>query len=365
MRNLITLLLSTLMSLIILIQIGKDNKNFNDLALGEETKSYYAKNKFGPIHIDSLNKLKDIHFEIKKDIFLILGNSQTHSINQMKYGDVNYVQLLSEKLNKVNTMAVTMPNISIQEMALAFDYITKKRQVKFLLLPVFMDDLREDGIRVDVFFKNLLDENFFITDSSDLIVKKINKELRFAVNSISKSDMAALKETTQEVVEKYLNEKLENYSLTWKNRPQYRGQIMNFLYTTRNTIFNINAQTKRKMIPQRYQDNFNALKFILSQCKIKDISTIVYIPPIRNDVEVPYDLNEYSVFKKQLEELVKSYNYTIFLNLENIVEGKYWGVKGSTNLNGKPELDFMHFQFEGHKQLFFNVLPEINKMIDK
>ena len=41
----------------------------------------------------------------------------------------------------------------------------------------------------------------------------------------------------------------------------------------------------------------------------------------------------------------------VFLNLENLVEGKYWGEKDLTSLSSNNELDFMHFQFQGHKIL--------------
>ncbi len=39
------------------------------------------------------------------------------------------------------------------------------------------------------------------------------------------------------------------------------------------------------------------------------------------------------------------------MNLENLVEGKYWGEKDSTGFSSNNELDFMHFQFQGHKIL--------------
>ncbi len=259
-----------------------------------------------------------------------------------------------------------MPNASLQEMMLTFDYVTSLTSINYLIIPVFMDDLREDGIRTDVFFKNLNSENYFIKDSFSLISKKVNSELKTAYSAGSQnSDIAALKETPQEKVETFLNEKLDNYSDVWKDREQVRGDFFNALYIMRNTVLGIDAQTKRKMIPTRMESNFSALSYILDKCQKLNIKSIIYVPPIRTDVEPPYDLNEYENFKESLEKDVNKYSNAHFVNLENIVEGKYWGVKNATTMDGKPELDFMHFQYEGHKMLYKNLVIEMQKIMEE
>ena len=48
--------------------------------------------------------------------------------------------------------------------------------------------------------------------------------------------------------------------------------------------FNINPSTKRKMIPPRYKKNWDALEQILKLSSEKNISVLVYVAPIRNDV---------------------------------------------------------------------------------
>ena len=37
-----------------------------------------------------------------------------------------------------------------------------------------------------------------------------------------------------------------------------------------------------------------------------------------------------------------------YLNLEDIVPPENWGQKNSTTLNDNLEIDFMHFNYEGH-----------------
>ena len=84
--------------------------------------------------------------------------------------------------------------------------------------------------------------------------------------------------------------------------------------------------------------------------------TIISFVVIRTDVEVPYDLVEYETFKGQIEKLALLH-HAQFANFERIVPGPLWGLKGSTTAGGKPELDFMHFQAEGHRILAEALAP--------
>lgn len=370
MKKIFTLIISLILSLFVISYFNNRHEEFENLALGQETKPYFASKDSLPIHIeymkDFFSMQKGWEKRGKKDIVLCLGNSQSHSINQMKESNVTYIKLLSDSLEKQgkDVLAITIPNISLQEMALSFEYALNKLAIKYVILPVFMDVLREDGIRADVFFENLIEEKFLLKDSSLAIVRKINKELS-TPSVAAQSEIAALRQTTQEKVESYLNSQLDQNFQIWRNRPQIRGEFFTTLYTSRNTILGIDAQTKRKMIPKRYQDNFEALNYILTTCERKNIKSLIYIPPIRNDVEVPYDLKEYENFKTEVAKTVKKYANANYLNLENIVPGKYWGVKNSTNLGDKPELDFMHFQYEGHKLLFQYLYTPIKTMLEK
>ena len=67
----------------------KTNINFNDLALGEDTTSYFGTVKNKRVHCMDENDLDlclDSYFNHgkKKDVTLWLGNSQLHAINQKK-----------------------------------------------------------------------------------------------------------------------------------------------------------------------------------------------------------------------------------------------------------------------------------------
>ena len=92
------------------------------------------------------------------------------------------------------------------------------------------------------------------------------------------------------------------------------------------------------------------------------INTLVYIPPIRNDVKIPYDKKEYIDFKNEVKNIAQVYNAN-FVDLDNIVPGEHWGLKGSTNIGEDLELDFMHFQYDGHKILADTLLNHINNIL--
>jgi hypothetical protein len=157
--------------------------------------------------------------------------------------------------------------------------------------------------------------------------------------------------TPEHALECFLRTKMDML-VSWRNRPNLRGQFFINLYLLRNTIFGINAQTERPIIPQRYEENLLALAEILNKAEEDGIEVLLYIPPIRNDVKIPYNLENYESFKAEVESMTKEYDNVFFKNFEGIVPGPLWGTKEATSFLAKEELDFMHFQFEGHRILF-------------
>ena len=104
------------------------------------------------------------------------------------------------------------------------------------------------------------------------------------------------------------------------------------------------------MIPARYEWNMKALSLIMELSELYDIQLTVYIPPLRKDVEIPYDLHEYLAFKQEVLALAEAHKVS-FADLDSIVPGELWGFKASTNSKDEPEIDYMHFQGKGHELL--------------
>jgi hypothetical protein len=348
--------------------LNKENTSFEDLALGTSTSSYQAKNKNLEIihflHLDSLEMLAfdQLSPQLADSISLFLGNSQTHSINQMHSSEVNYVELIGHKIQIQNkVLAFSFPNANVQEQYTCLQYVLSRKKVKELVLPVFMDDLREDGIR-EAFFSGLMNQGFQIPYKND-ISKIINQQLKrqtVASNEGSRED-----KTTQEQTEHFFNNYLNEHTRFWPKRENMRGSIFNWTYMLRNTVFGIRPGSVRKMIPESYERNLNALDEILKSAKKNNFCVYLYIPPIRSDVPLPYDLNEYQQFKEDLSDLCKNYASVAKLkDFSKIVPAHLWGYKDPTNFIDKREIDFMHFQFQGHRILadsVWNFLNERNK----
>ena len=130
----------------------------------------------------------------------------------------------------------------------------------------------------------------------------------------------------------------------------YLPGIFLYLYQLRNSVFGIKPSSVRRIIKGRYKRNMMALELILSSCIRNGIVPIPYIVPIRSDVEVPYDSEEYSMFVDDLLKIAHDKGVPLH-DISEAVPALYWGSKDATGLGGEKELDFMHFQAGGHKIL--------------
>ena len=281
---------------------------------------------------------------------LWLGNSQVHAVNQFHAGETNAAPILFTKLKEKGLDLVTFsqPNANLQEHLVLFEYIQRQLPIKLLILPVVFDDMREDGIRKEV-------ADFISDESTKMALVKTSSgeqiiNIAEATAKNSDTDTAGISQTIQEKVERTLTMWLTDRSQLWSARPEIRGQIMFNLYFLRNTFLGIKPTSKRKVIPARYLDNMAALKAILDSASNKKITVLLYVVPLRNDVEMPYFKKEYEQYKADVKILSEQYEAN-FVNLENLVPARLWGSKESTSVGGGQELDFMHFQAEGHKLL--------------
>ena len=236
-KKLIQLVLSLLIAIICFLHLNTVPNSFENLAIGTHTSPYQARNEKGNLihflHLDSIeiHQLETLVNNNNDSVFLFLGNSQSHSINQMKKDDVNYIELVAKKLANP-CLAFTYPNANMQEFLLTYDYVLTKVKIKKLFLPVFMDDLREDGIR-DFFFSELFHVNYQIKNNS-LIARQINLNLKTSDGSEKK--LGELKSTPQDKTESFLNNYLNQKTKFWVMRETMRGNLFNWIYMLRNTI---------------------------------------------------------------------------------------------------------------------------------
>ncbi len=322
--------------IILSLIFGKTNKKFDELALGNENLLVTNKINDQDFLCSSLDDVKKcIEFLKSKDFkkkILWIGNSQLYSVNQGTSYSKIAPYLVSEYFynKQIGVIAFVAPNISFQEYSQVINYLLSNIGLDYIILPLVFDDTRENSIR-----NNLTDKK------EDLSLKKIS-----------------LQEISEQKITNFLDK-----NINWTQiRSQSQGYIYEVLYRFRNYLFNINPTTVRKSIKPIYEKNIKSLNETLKKVKDNKIESILYVAPIRNDVKIPYDLQEYSKFKNKMEILAKDFSFT-FYNLENIVPENFWGKKTGTKLGIMDEIDFMHFKNEGHSILANEMIKILENVI--
>ncbi len=351
--------------LYIALSIENKNLQFENLALGTENVVILNSVDDRSVHCHDLQDLDNcmLSYEtsrLDQPIVLLLGNSQIHAINQYKFGEETAVPKLHRQFQSQDKyfLALSQANASLQEHYLLFAFIINHLPIETLALPIVFDDMREEGVR------SSLKKIFKDKSTSDLLaLSAVGQSLsaNHQKQDSTDNEMSAILGTVQENSEKKLNKILSNLWPVWAERPTLRGNVMLWLYQFRNWSLGINPSTTRKIIPGRYEKNRDALNALLNLAKIKQVNVLIYIAPLRNDVKIPYDDNEYSSFKSEIKEIAINNNAN-FINLENLVPGEFWGTKDSTNLSKKQELDFMHFQAKGHSLLAEKLFIELSTL---
>lgn len=321
-----------------------------EMTVGQLTTGYGADDKkVLCVDVETSQPCLSEHSGWGGNTVLWLGNSQLPTINQQQPGDKTMVELLHQSLikNDQYVFGFAPPNANLQEHYLLFEHLKGAIQPDVLLLPVFFDDLRESGIRPglatllqqDPVMKRLAE-----TDIGELLLQ----EHVPATSGNGPAEKMAV--STMDLAEQGLNQWLESSSEAWSKRGDYRSTVFVKMHHLRNAAFQIDPQTVRKMIPARYERNMQALDAIIASANAAKIEVILYIPPIRSDVAIPYDMAAYEQFKLKLRDIADE-NHLALADLENVVGADEWGTKKSATLGGGDELDFMHFSYAGHRKM--------------
>jgi len=278
---------------------------------------------------------------------LWLGNSQLPAINRYKQGDATAATLLHDELSKRNAYLVSLaqPNANLAEHGLIFGAVAHRYKPRLLVLPVFLDDIREQGIRP-------LAASFIKDPIARAAVKNTpmwpHLSPMLEASSIDERP-ASGDHALQQRVESWINTKLADSWPLWRQRVHLRGLVALMIHSARNKLLGINSQSKRKVDLGVYTEKMRVLKAILEHAKNSEIRTLVYIPPYRQDIVGPYITADYSRLKKDLARLTQEYG-AHFANLEHVVPGPEWGTVVDP-LFGSKNHDFMHFTGYGHRRL--------------
>ena len=342
-------------------KLMSSTRDYEDFALGENTTSIFAQVDGRQVHcsdaVDLDFCLDDFRvFNQNFPVTLWLGNSQLHAINQFNSGDLPAPALLHDMLLDKQRYLITLsqPNANLQEHFLLLAYMLQNFKIDTLILPLVFDDMREDGIRETLSPMLEIDT---VVDA--LRITPIGQSLITDIGSASGTDTTG--GTVQEVVEDKINKWLNELWAPWASRQEMRGFILTSLYQLRNWVFGIDALSVRRVIPGRYTRNIEALNALLEIARNYQVSVIGYIAPLRDDVPPPYSMSEYHQYKLDLTEIMQNFDLAL-LDFQSIVPATYWGEKDSTSLSRNAEIDFMHFQAEGHAILAEHIFGAIENI---
>ena len=324
--------------------------NLEAAALGTETE--FVTNDVGGGHVQCMDA-RDTHDCLaayqkagRPPAVLWLGNSQLPAINRFKPGDRTAPTLLHEALRPRGFYQVTyaMPNANLFEHAVLFAATASQYDVRALVLPVFLDDIREQGIRSTV--ADLLeDHRVRASAEATRMWPLIAGNLRAGNAAEAQPEAPA---SLQRRVERAANDRLDAWWPLWQKRANLRGVLGVVLHNTRNKLLGINAQTKRRVDPGVYREKMAVLDALLAEAGARNIKVLLYVPPFRQDIAYPYFDDDYAKLKTDLQDLAKTHAAR-YANLEAIVPGPEWGTVVDA-ITGFEDYDFMHFTADGHKR---------------
>lgn len=338
-----------------------DSTNFAETPKYLQTSSYFATHDGKPIHCsackDAVECIAGWKSRGERPLALWFGNSQLHAVNQLEQGDRNAPDLVAERLRRrgADLLTFSQPNANLQEHYVLLEYLLARLPVRAIAVPLVFDDTRENGLRDEIALA-LEDTATRRALEQSTIGNKILTAIPAAPTGAARDNLAGVRKTLQEHSETFLETWLNEHSMLWRARPELRGRLFMWLYQFRNTALNIRPASVRHKIRGPYEDNMAALAALLNSAKNHDVSVLLYIAPIRNDVAIPYDPADYAQFKLAAGDLARTYGAK-FVDLEHTVGAAYWGYKDATDLTGQPEVDYMHFKAAGHHQLAEAIEP--------
>lgn len=335
---------------------------YDELALGTQNTSIFAKDGQFPIHISKAEEVSDLVAGWKsrgeQPVVLWLGNSQLHAINQAHREAQTAPQRVFQRMQYAGIDALTfsIPNANLQEHLVIFEAMKSQFPIQLLILPVVFDDFRETDIRdsLHVFLqkKAVIDGLKHSPTGRQLLAKTLPVPKSQATESHW--------DTYQDKCERKLETFAESHSAVFAARGDLRSRVFATLYQWRNRCFGIDAQTIRRKIESRYDKNWLALLSILGSADESQIPVLLYVAPLRRDVAPPYDPAEYELFRANVLSL-DSRPQVIAYDLESTVPGELWGTMADIQGNGQG-YDFMHFQEGGHELLASEILQQIARL---
>ncbi len=293
-----------------------------------------------PINAHAPSKYANVYRKGSPERWLWLGNSQLHSINQLQKND-EIAAYHATRFAGFPVYCLSLPNASLREQAIVTAWAFSVQPPKALIVPLVFDDLREGDPREEL--SKLLDDPTRKLLASHREASRVVNEIDKLKGSGNKDGQGTERahESLQQKSEAWLDARFDAMFPVWRDREQAYTRLLSDIYQLRNAALRIDANTKRRLIKGRKDENMAALGEIMAMARAAGVPVLVYIAPIRWDSEPPYVLSEYDAWKAEAERQVTQAGGT-FVNLERLIPDNLWGTLGG-------DIDFMHFQGTAHE----------------
>ena len=203
LRDLGLLVLAVVLAALLLYVLfhGKLTR-FDEIGLGQDTSSVFATVDGDPIHCGDLTTaeacLAGARRRAGTATVVWLGNSQLHGVNQFRPGQETASARLFARLRPqgLDLLTFSQPNANLQEHLVLYSYLRSRLPIRWLILPVVFDDVREIGVRDTI--ATALDDP---STRAMLEETQVGRNILSRTAAVSDPDLAALDETVQEQTE--------------------------------------------------------------------------------------------------------------------------------------------------------------------
>jgi len=339
----------------------------DEVGLGVETwaqPASYLGRRINAWRLEDYSTVYDIEAPASSGEVLWVGNSQLHAINQLNRKRDQVAPFHASSALGQPVYCLSLPNANVQEHLATLHWAMTRRPVRYLVLPMVFDKLRNDGLRPG--FERLASPALSARLATRPQGKRLEGELAdlqraakaTGTGTNSQTPLAQLSMSAvlhevslQEVSERALEDGLASRWGLWQRRPLLWSTVLNDAYVFRNWLLGIKATSKRPMLPVPFENNMAAFDELLDVAAAEGIAVLVYIAPIRQDVEPPYIMAEYRPWKAAVARNIagrqaKGGAKLAFADLDQLVPAGLWGTADDSH-----DIDFMHFQGKGHEIL--------------
>lgn len=277
---------------------------------------------------------------------ILLGMSQTYSINDRQNGDLALPDLLHENLGKigVESFGLLAPNLANEEALFLFlaTLTNPKTKPKALIFGACFDKFRNVDLRPGYqrFMSSLPGTSALWSEVSARYRTSHPEATSKMVRTLQEIQTATIED---EGFEGRVRDAVSRVIPIVRARKQLQGDALNKLYELRNRVFRIKTSSKRPMLASRYLMNKQFVEILIAEAQRNGVKLIFYVNPLNPQGENPYVAEEYEEFKQWMANVASSSGIS-FANFESIVPAADWGMW----LDGP---DFKHFKAAGHRIL--------------